>query len=151
YLFCDAVFESLRRQGAKEALLVAWCIDSDGRKHLLHLAVGNKESQTCWVEFFRHMVARGMRMPTSVTSDGAPGLVQAIGSVFATSIRMRCWFHRLANIRSKLPDDDAAQVLAHIYAVRDAPTLDAARAAADRFENTYRATFPAAVACFAED
>jgi putative transposase len=35
YLFCDAIFESLRRQGAKEALLVAWCIDSDGRKHLL--------------------------------------------------------------------------------------------------------------------
>lgn len=51
YLFCDAVFESLRRQGAKEALLVAWCIDSRGRKHLLHPAVGNKESETCWTEF----------------------------------------------------------------------------------------------------
>jgi putative transposase len=45
YLFCDAIFESLRAQGAKEALLVAWCIASDGRKHLLHLAVGNKESE----------------------------------------------------------------------------------------------------------
>jgi len=47
YLFVDAVFEALRRHGAKEALLVAWCIDSDGRKHLLHLAVGNKESEAC--------------------------------------------------------------------------------------------------------
>jgi transposase-like protein len=37
YLFVDAIFESLRRHGAKEALLVAWCIASDGRKHLLHL------------------------------------------------------------------------------------------------------------------
>ena len=46
YLFVDAVFESLRRHGAKEALLVGWCIASDGRKHLLHLAVGNKESQS---------------------------------------------------------------------------------------------------------
>src|SRR5205814_7940682 len=45
YLFADAIFESLRAQGAKEALLVAWCIASDGRKHLLHLAVGNKESE----------------------------------------------------------------------------------------------------------
>jgi len=44
YLFCDAIFESLRRQRAKEALPVAWAIDSEGRKHLLHLAVGNKES-----------------------------------------------------------------------------------------------------------
>jgi putative transposase len=41
YLFVDAIFESPRGHGAKEALLVAWCIDSDGRKHLLHLAVGN--------------------------------------------------------------------------------------------------------------
>ena len=151
YLFCDAVFESLRRRGAKEALLVAWCIDSEGRKHLLHLAVGNKESEAAWTGFFRNMVDRGLRMPTSVTSDGAPGLVKAIEAVFNRSIRMRCWFHRLANIRSKLPDDDAAEVMAHIYAVRDAPTLDAARAAADRLTNTYVKRFPAAVACFEDD
>jgi len=151
YLFTDAVFESLRRQGAKEALLVAWCIDSEGRKHLLHLAVGNKESEAAWTEFFRNMLSRGMRLPTTVTTDGAPGMIKAVDVAFSSSIRIRCWFHRLANIRSKLPDDEAAEVMAHLYAVRDAPTLDAARAAADRFENTYRRSFPAAVACFADD
>jgi putative transposase len=151
YLFLDAIFESLRAQGAKEALLVAWGIASDGHKHLLHLAVGNKESEACWTEFLRHMVDRGLRAPTTVTSDGAPGLINAIGAVFRRSIRIRCWFHRLGNIRAKLPDESAPPVMAHLYAVRDAPTLDAARAAADRFENTYRNEFPAAVACFAED
>ena len=151
YLFCDAIFESLRRQGAKEALLVAWCIDSEGRKHLLHLAVGNKESEAAWTEFFRNMIARGLRAPTTVTTDGAPGMIKAVEAVFARSIRIRCWFHRLANIRAKLPDDGAAEVMAHLYAVRDAPTLDAARAAADRLENTYRSAYPAAVACFADD
>jgi transposase-like protein len=103
YLFCDAIFESLRRQGAKEALVLAWGIDSEGRKHLLYLAVGNKESEACWAEFFRDMVGRGLRAPTSVTSDGAPGAIAAIESVFARSIGMRCWLHRLANIRAKLP------------------------------------------------
>src|SRR5215471_2655120 len=151
YLFVDAVFESLRRHGAKEALLVGWCIDSEGRKHLLHLSVGNKESEACWTEFFRHMLARGLRMPTTVTSDGAPGLVKAIGVCFPASVRIRCWFHRLANIRAKLPDESAAEVLAHLYAVRDAPTLDAARAAADRLINTFDRAFPAAVACFLDD
>ena len=48
-------------------------------------------------------------------------------------------------------DDEAAEVMAHIYAVRDAPTLDVALAAADHFENTYRRQFPAAVACLADD
>jgi hypothetical protein len=57
YLFCDAILESLRRQDAKEALLVAWRIHSDGRKHLLHLAVGNMESEAAWTEFFRNMIA----------------------------------------------------------------------------------------------
>jgi transposase-like protein len=151
YLFVDAIFESLRRHGAKEALLVAWCIASDGRKHLLHLAVGNKESQACWTEFFRSMLGRGLRLPTTITSDGAPGLINAVTACFPASIRIRCWFHRLANIRAKLPDDTAGQVLAHVYAVRDAPTLDAARAAADRFINTYGREYPAAVACFTDD
>src|SRR5215471_15436287 len=151
YLFVDAVFESLRRHGAKEALLVAWCIDSDGRKHLLHLAVGNKESEQCWTGFFRNLLERRMRAPTTVTSDGAPGLINAINAVFDKSIRIRCWFHRLANIRAKLPDETAGEVLAHVYAVRDAPTLDAARAAADRFANTFSREYPAAVACFTDD
>jgi transposase-like protein len=151
YLFVDAIFESLHRHGAKEALLVAWCIASDGRKHLLHLAVGNQESQACWTEFFRSMLRRGMRLPTTITSDGAPGLVNAVTACFPASIRIRCWFHRLGNIRAKLPDETAGQVLAHLYAVRDAPTLDAARAAADRFINTYGRAYPAAVACFTED
>jgi len=151
YLFVDAVFESLRRHGAKEALLVGWGIAADGRKHLLHLAVGNKESEACWTEFFRSMLSRGLRMPTTITSDGAPGLVNAIEVCFPASIRIRCWFHRLANIRAKLPDEAAAEVMAHVYAVRDAPTLDAARAAADRLANTFRGSFPAAVACFEDD
>ena len=151
YLFVDAIFESLRRHGAKEALLVAWCIASDGRKHLLHLAVGAKESERCWTEFFRSLLDRGMRVPTTVTSDGAPGLVNAIAVCFPASIRIRCWFHRLANIRVKLPDEAAGEVLAHVYAVRDAPTLDAARAAADRFVTTYGRQYPAAVACFTDD
>jgi len=151
YLFVDAVFESLRRHGAKEALLVGWAIATDGRKHLLHLAVDNKESEACWTEFFRSLLRRGLRMPTTVTSDGAPGLVKAIGVCFPASIRIRCWFHRLANIRAKLPDEAASEVMAHVYAVRDAPTLDAARTTADRLANTFRGPFPAAVACFTDD
>jgi len=97
------------------------------------------------------MLGRGLRGPTTVTSDGAPGLINAINVCFPASIRIRCWFHRLANIRAKLPEESASQVLAHVYTVRDAPTLDAARAAADRLINTYRREYPAAVACFEDD
>jgi putative transposase len=78
-----------------------------------------------------------MRTPTTITADGAPGLINAIEAVLQASVRIRCWFHRLGNIRAKLPDDDAPQVLAHVRAIRDAPTLDAATATADRVINQF--------------
>lgn len=96
-------------------------------------------------------VARGLRLPTTVTTDGAPGMIKAVEAVFSRSLRIRCWLHRLSNIRAKLPDDDAPEVMAHLYAVRDAPTIDAAGAAADRLESIYARSFPAAISCFKDD
>jgi transposase-like protein len=151
YLFCDAVYESLRRYGAKEAVLAAWGIDAEGRKHLLHLAVGNKESEDCWTEFFRDMSRRGLRSPTTVTSDGAPGLINAIGQVFGKAIRIRCWYHKMGNIRTKLPAEAADEVLAHVRAVRDAPTPEAGQAMAASVIERFAERFPAAIACFGDD
>jgi len=151
YLFLDAVYESLRRYGAKEGVLASWCITTEGRKVLLHLAVGNKESEACWVEFLRDMVARGLRTPTSVTSDGAPGLVNAIEGLFEKSLRIRCWYHKLGNIRSKLPAEGAEEVLAHARAVRDAPTHEAGEAQAASLIERLSGAYPAAVKSFAED
>jgi putative transposase len=151
YLFLDAVYESLRRYGAKEGVLAAWCITTEGRKVLLHLDVGNKESEKCWVEFLRDMVARGLRTPTSVTSDGAPGLVNAIEGVFEKSLRIRCWYHKLGNIRSKLPAEGAEEMLAHARAVRDAPTHEAGEAQAASLIESFGETYPAAVKSFADD
>jgi putative transposase len=58
YLFVDAISESLRRHGAKEALLVAWCIASDGRKHLVHLAAGQQGVPGVLDGVFRSMLHR---------------------------------------------------------------------------------------------
>lgn len=151
YLFLDAVYESLRRYGAKEGILAAWCITTEGRKVLLHLSVGNKEGEECWVEFLRDMIGRGLRTPTSVTSDGAPGLVNAIEGAFSKSLRIRCWYHKLGNIRSKLPAEGAEEVLAHARAVRDAPTHEAGEAQAASLIESFGEIYPAAVKSFADD
>jgi putative transposase len=151
YMFLDSVYESLRRYGAKEGILAAWCITSDGRKVLLHLAVGNKESEACWTEFLRNMVSRRLPTPTSVTSDGAPGLLNAIAQVFSKSLRIRCWYHRMGNLRTKLPADDAPEVLAHVRAIRDAATYDAGCATAAAVIEQFADRFPSAMACLADD
>ena len=89
YLFLDAIYETLRaRFGITEAVLCAWGISRNGQKVLLHLALGNKESYEDWLSFLRDMVKRGLRTPTTVTTDGAPGLIKAVEAVFPKSLRI---------------------------------------------------------------
>jgi putative transposase len=142
YLFLDAIYESLRLQGSgAEGLLCAWAILADGRKVLLHLTLGNKESYRCWLGMLRDMVRRGLRPPVSITSDGAPGLVRAIKDIWPKSLRLRCWVHKMRNVLDKVPDIARAEVKAHLVAVRDAPTYEAGRQTAlavlARFERLY--------------
>lgn len=151
YLFLDAIYESLRRYGAKEGILCAWCVTTEGRKILLHLALGNKESEACWVEFLRDMLRRGLRAPTSVTSDGAPGLINAVEALLAKSLRVRCWFHKMGNLRSKLPPEGAQEFLAHARAVRDAATHQAGELQAASLIERFGGLYPEATRCFSED
>ena len=152
YLFVDAIYESLREQaGAKEAVLCCWAILNDGRKVLVHLALGNKESYQDWLGFFRSMVSRGLQTPVSVTSDGAPGLIRAIGEVFGQSLRIRCWFHKMGNVLSKVPESAKEEVRGHLRAIRDAPTHAVGETMAAAFLQEFRSRYPSAVACLEDD
>jgi transposase-like protein len=152
YLFADAVYESLRLQGGpKEALLCAWAICEDGRRVLLHLALGNKESHTDWLEFLRDMVGRGLPTPLSMTSDGAPGLLRALDEVFPKSLRIRCWMHKMQNVLDKLPESARQEVKSWLQTVRDAPTVEAGRQAATEVLERFSPTYPAAMRSFADD
>ena len=152
YLFVDAVYESLRQQaGVKEAVLVAWGITSDGSKVLLHLDLGNKESHEAWLGFFRSMKGRGLSDPVSVTTDGAPGLIRAVGECFPHSLRVRCWFHKMQNILSKLPQSAFEEVRAHLRAVRDAPTYEAGQQAAKEALLKFSTLYPSAMKSFEDD
>ena len=152
YLFVDAIYESLRLQGGpKEALLCAWGICEDGRKVLLALALGNKESHADWLEFLRDMVKRGLPAPLTMTSDGAPGLLRALEEVFPQSVRIRCWMHKMQNVLSKLPESAKGEVKAWLAALRDAPTLEAGRQTAAETLARFERDYPAAMRSFADD
>jgi len=85
----------------KEALLVAWCIDTEGRKHLLHLAVGNKESEACWSEYMGHMVNRGLAVPHHGHDRRRPGCDPGRLGGLPCLRGYPLWFPRLANIKSQ--------------------------------------------------
>ena len=152
YVFLDAVFEPLRRQGrTREGVLCAWGICEDGRKVLLHLALGNTESYESWRDFLRDLVARGLPIPLSITTDGAPGLLRAVEEVWAKSLRIRCWAHKMRNVLAKVPEEAQAEVKAFLKTVRDAPTPEAGRQAAADLLSRYTSRFPAAMRSFSDD
>lgn len=151
-MFLDAVYESLRRQaGLKEGVLVAWAICRDGRKVLLHMGLGNKESLEAWRAFIRDMISRGLRAPTLVATDGAPGLMAAVEEVWPHSLRQRCLVHKKRNILGKVPDTTRPQVKRALNAVYDAPNREVADILALDFISHYADIYPSAVASFQDD
>jgi transposase-like protein len=152
YVFLDGLYEPLRRHGIqREAVLVAWAITVEGEKVLLSLALGSRESHESWLGFLRDLVARGLRVPLSVTTDGAPGLIRAVEEVWPQSLRNRCWVHRMRNLLAKVPESMRAEVKAHLVAIRDAPTLEAGQEAATEFLERFSQEFPSACSCLSED
>jgi transposase-like protein len=152
YIFLDAIYESIRKMyGIKEAILVAWGIQRNGNKVLLSFGLGNKESYDSWLEFLRDMVRRGLRVPLSITSDGAPGCIKAIEVVYPKSLRIRCWFHKMQNLAGKVPPVVWPELKAEIIAIRDASSYEQGKTAAEQFISRYRREYPSLVACFTED
>jgi transposase-like protein len=104
YLFLDAVYLPLR-QGTreKEGVLCAYGILEIGKKVLLHLALGSRESYDAWLCFLHDMTARGLKEPLLVTSDKHKGLKKAVREVFPHAFKQPCLAHKMRNILSKLP------------------------------------------------
>jgi len=104
YLFLDAVYLPLR-QGVKEkeGVLCAYGILESGKKVLLHLALGSRESYDSWLSFLHDMTARGLKEPLLVTSDKHKGLKKAVGEVFPHALKQPCLAHKMRNILCKLP------------------------------------------------
>lgn len=154
YLFCDAVYESIRQQagvGSGQAILVTWAICSDGSKQLLHMSLGNKESSDSWLEHLRSLVSRGLPTPLTITSDGAPGLIKAIEAMWPEAERLRCWFHKMKNVLEKIPEEYHEPIKRLLQDIRDAPDHATGSRRAAAFIEQYEPKFPSAVASFQED
>src|SRR6266545_3672700 len=94
YLFLDAVYLKLRPDDTPaEGVLVAWGVTLDGRKVLLGLQLGSRESYEDWLDFGRDLLARGARPPALVVADGAPGLWKAARELWPTALEQRCTVH----------------------------------------------------------
>jgi transposase-like protein len=151
YLWADGIHVNIRLEEHKLCLLVMIGVRADGRKELIALADGYRESAESWADLLRGCARRGMRAPVLAVGDGALGFWNGLREVFPQAREGRCWFHKTANVLAALPKSahpGAKKALAEIWGAED---KQHALAAVKAFEAAYGAKFPKAAAKITDD
>jgi putative transposase len=151
YLWVDGIHLKVRLEQDKVCLLVMIGVRADGRKELVALADGFRESSESWADLLRDCKRRGMHAPVLAIGDGALGFWKAVRDVFPETREQRCWWHKIGNVLSALPKSahpGAKKALAEIY---NAAGKDHAVKAAKAFADGYGAKWPKAVAKITDD
>ena len=100
YLWVDGIPLKVRLDQEKLCLLVMLGVRADGRKELVAISDGYRESAESWADLLRDCKRRGMTAPVLAVGDGALGFWKAVREVFPATKEQRCWFHKQANPRS---------------------------------------------------
>jgi putative transposase len=126
YLWVDGVYVKAGLEQEKAAILVVLAALRDGRKVLLAVESGYRESTESWGAILRDLKRRGLGAPTLVIGDGHLGIWGALTAVFPEAQEQRCWNHRLLNLLDKLPKKLQAEARSLLTKIPYAETREAA-------------------------
>ncbi len=137
YLGVDGVHFGVRLEDASECLLVVIGATADGKKQLLAMSDGYRESEQSWKELLLDLKQRGLTMdPKLATGAGALGFWKALPQVFGTTQAQRCWVHKTMNVLNKLPQGLPAKAKADVHEIWLAECRVDAEQAFDNFLST---------------
>jgi transposase-like protein len=151
YLWADGVHVNIRLEEHKLCLLVMIGVRADGRKELIALSDGYRESTESWADLLRDCRRRGMRAPVLAAGDGALGFWGALREVFPEAKEQRCWFHKIANVLGSLPKSAHPGAKKHLAEIWNAEDKTHALKAVKAFRAAYGAKHPKAVAKVTDD
>jgi putative transposase len=151
YVWADGVHFRVRLEQARLCCLVIVGVRADGRKELVAVADGERESTQSWAELLRDLRRRGMRAPMVAVGDGALGLWAALRDVFPATRQQRDWVHKLANVLACLPKAVQAGARKALAEIRDAPDREHAGRAIEALVGDYGVKWPKAVAKITDD
>jgi transposase-like protein len=146
YWWADGIHTGLRQEAdARQCLLVIIGVLPDGRKELVTIGDGLRESKDSGLDVLRDLFARGLTLgPRLAIGDGALGFWAALDEIYPETRRQRCWFHKTGNVLNALPKSLQAKAKADLHEIWMAPTRAQAIAAFDHFLKTYGAKYPKA-------
>jgi len=152
YFWADGIYVQARLEDEAQCLLVIIGATPEGKKELVGLADGLRESAHSWRDLLLDLKRRGMSSgPQLAVGDGALGFWKALEEVWPTTRAQRCWVHKTANVLNKLPNSLHAKAKRALHDIWMAETRKDAEAALDVFIETYSRKYEKAAECVAKD
>lgn len=155
YVWADGIHFNIRLEDPgnnKQCILVLMGATADGRKELIAIADGYRESTQSWRELLLDAQKRGLRTdPKVATGDGALGFWAALREIYPTTEEQRCWVHKTANVLNKMPKAVQPKAKSMLHDIWLAETRKEAEKAFDLFVVTFQAKYPKAVECLVKD
>jgi transposase-like protein len=152
YFWVDGIHVQARLEDDAQCLLVIIGATPEGKKELVGLIDGVRESALSWRELLLDLKRRGLAMgPELAVADGALGFWQAVEEVWPKARGQRCWVHKTANVLNKLPDSQQAKAKQALQEIWMAATKADALVAFDAFVETWIVKYGKAVECLIKD
>lgn len=152
YFWVDGIHFNIRLEDDKACILVIIGADKYGKKELVAVSDGYRESKISWSEILLDLKQRGLNTPPKLAvGDGALGFWAALNEAFPNTKRQRCWVHKTANILDKLPKSLQPKAKSMIHEMYMAENREDALKAYDHFIKTFDAKYPKAVKILTKD
>jgi putative transposase len=153
YVYCwaDGIHFGVRLDADRVCTLVVIGVRADGKKELVALADGHRESTESWASLLRDARRRGMRAPVLAVGDGALGFWAALREVFPQTQQQRDWVHKVVNVLDCLPKSAQPAARKALAQIRDAEDRAHAEKAIKEFAAAYGAKYPKAAAKITDD
>lgn len=152
YFWADGIYVQARLEDEAQCLLVIIGATPEGKKELVGLADGLRESAHSWRDLLLDLKRRGLSSgPQLAVGDGALGFWKALDEVWPTTRAQRCWVHKTANVLNKLPNSLHTKAKRALHNIWMAETRKDAEAALDVFIETYSRKYEKAAECVAKD
>jgi transposase-like protein len=145
YLWADGLYVKAGLEDTKAALLVLIGALADGRKVVLAVESGMRESTESWATVLRDLKRRGLVAPKLTIADGHLGIWGALAQLYPTSGEQRCWNHKLRNVLDVVPLKRQPDVKLALQAIANADTRATCERLKAQFRRTYAKAFPKAV------
>ena len=152
YLWVDGIHFGVRLEEANQCILVVMGATAEGKKELVALADGFRESEQSWKEVLMDLKGRGLKIdPKLAVGDGALGFWKALPQVYGSTRAQRCWVHKTANVLNKLPKHLQPKAKSDLQQIWMAETREDAHHAFASFVDIYEPKYPKAAECLTKD